>query len=469
MYKIFADNTLIYDSTLEDYKIGKGVVTLETNKSGSFIFSVYPDHFFYDKFIRLKTVITVYKADKIVFRGRILNDKSDYWNNKEITCEGELSFLQDSIIRPFTFTGTPEELFTRFIQDHNSQVDDFKKFKIGTVTVTDPNNYIARSNTAYESAFSNLNSRLIDDSLGGYFYITHGEDGRDEIPTLNYLADFSKISTQTVEFGENLKDYTKTVKANDIATAIIPLGAEVDDGDSTTENPKLTIASVNDGKDYVYSEAGVALYGWIFKSVEWNDVTDANNLKTKAEAYVENVVNQNITIELKVIDLHLIDKTIESINVCDYVRIRSVPHNFDSILLCNKQVINLLQPDNDSLVLGYTYSTFTENSGKLNASISRIYTIQSGFNSLNNKVVVLDTTVKNTVEITTKEINNVYVDMETLANAVTDNAREIETLKESATVVDIVQKDNPNAVQSGAVYNHVAEHVGNIEILLGTI
>ena len=241
MYKIYADDTLIYDSTLEDYKIGKGSITLETNKSGSFKFSIYPDHPYYDSFVRLKTVITVYKSDKIVFRGRILNDVTDYRNNKVITCEGELGFLQDSIIRPFEFTGTPEQLFRKFIEEHNSQVDDFKKFNIGTVTVVDPNNYIARNNSAYESALSNLNSRLIEDSLGGYFYITHGEDGTDQTPTINYLADFTKISSQIVEFGSNLKNYTKTVKAEDIATVIIPLGAEVDDGDENTENKKLTI------------------------------------------------------------------------------------------------------------------------------------------------------------------------------------------------------------------------------------
>ena len=36
-------------------------------------------------------------------------------------------------------------------------------------------------------------------------------------------------------------------------------------------------------------------------------------------------------------------------------------------------------------------------------------------------------------------------------------------------VTDKVEENNPNPVQSGAVYNHVAEQVGNIEILLGTI
>lgn len=39
----------------------------------------------------------------------------------------------------------------------------------------------------------------------------------------------------------------------------------------------------------------------------------------------------------------------------------------------------------------------------------------------------------------------------------------------SIVVVDTVEENNTNAVQSGAVYNHVAEQVGNIEILLSTI
>ena len=377
MYKIFADDTVIYDSTIDDYKIGKGSISLETNKSGSFIFSVYPDHFYYDKFIKLKTVITVYKSNKIVFRGRILNDVTDYFNNKVLTCEGELGFLQDSIIRPFDFTGTPEDLFKKIIQEHNDQVDDFKKFKIGNVTVTDPNNYISRSNSEYESTISNLNSRLIEDSLGGYFYITHGEDGKDSIPTINYLADFTNVSTQKIVFGENLTDYTKKVNADEIVTAIIPLGSEIDDENDETENKRLTIADVNDGKDYVYSEKGVALYGWIFKTETWDDVTDASNLKRKAEEYLDILVNQNVTIELNAIDLHLIDPNVDSFNVCDYIRVISEPHNFDSTLLCNKQTLDLLKPENDSLLLGHNYSNFTENNAKVNAYVSSIPKKQS--------------------------------------------------------------------------------------------
>ena len=84
MYKIYADDTLIYDSTLDDYRIGKGDITLEADKSGSFVFSLYPDHPYYDRFVKLKTVIIVYKDNRLVFRGRLLNVEFNYWTTKAL-------------------------------------------------------------------------------------------------------------------------------------------------------------------------------------------------------------------------------------------------------------------------------------------------------------------------------------------------------------------------------------------------
>jgi len=422
MYKIFADGTLIYDSTIEDYKIGKGSGNLETNKSGSFVFSVYPDHFYYEKFVKLKTVITVYKSGKIVFRGRILNDVSDYWNNKVITCEGELGFLQDSIIRPFDFSGTPEELFKRFVEEHNAQVDEFKRFKIGKVTVIDPNNYITRSSSDYESTIENLNKKLVEGTLGGYLYITHGENGTDEIPTLNYLADFTNISTQLIEFGSNLKNYTKTVKAEEIATVIIPLGAEV------TEGTKLTIADINGGKDYVLNEEAVARYGYIVKVITWDDVTVASNLKRKAEEYLEQSIQQSISIEVNPIDLHLNDRSIEPFKIGDYIHARSVPHNLDAIMLCNKQTFDILKPENDTLTLGYTYSTFTETSSKIPAIQSTVTRIDNKIQGLNRIVANAEQNADNALksyEGVEKELGQVTGDLEVIAGVVTENARNI--------------------------------------------
>ena len=368
MYQIYADDELIYDSGSSEYKIGKGAGSLEVNKSGSFTFSVYSDHFYYDRFVKLKTVVVVKKSGRILFRGRVFDEQVGYWKEKILTCEGEMGFFQDSIIRPYDFSGTPSFLLKKFLDEHNAQVDEFKKFKPGRVTVVDQNNYIARSNSAYETTLSNMNSRLIEDSTGGYLHITHGDDDTDPVPTLNYLADFERVSTQTIEFGKNLRDFVKKSSGQEIATAIIPLGAK------TGDDSRLTIVSVNNGVDYVYDEAAVALYGWVFKVVEWDDVTLPENLKTKSLVYLKKSIQESITLELNAVDMHLLDRSIDSFRLGDYVRVVSPPHNFYEELLCTRMTFDILKPENDTVVLGGSHSGFAAMSAKAASEVAKVKT-----------------------------------------------------------------------------------------------
>lgn len=403
MYRIYADDTLIYDSTLEDYKIGKGQITKEADKSGSFVFSVYPDHPYYGQFVQMKTVITVYKSGRIVFRGRILDDSCDYWNTKTLTCEGELGFLQDSVARPFSFQGDHADLFARFIAEHNEQVDEWKRFKVGTVTVVDENEYINRSAGGYGAMLDTMQSALTGSALGGHFYITHGDDGTDPIPTLHYVADFPKTASQGIEFGVNLKDYTKKVSSTDLATCIIPLGTS-----NGSDGERLTIEDVNDGKDYIYDAAAVAMFGWIVKVVTWDDVTLANHLLTKGNAWLAAVVNQHATIELNAIDLHLLDRSMESYNVCEYVRATSAPHGLDALMLCSKQTMDLLKPDNDTVTLGYTTGTLTGANVQLGASVStmgkKVSSIAQDAESIRMEVQDFEQNLETRFELTASEL-----------------------------------------------------------------
>lgn len=361
MYKIFCDDTLIYDSTLEDFVITKGQITKELNKSGSFVFTIYSSHPYYNLPQKMKSVITVYKGEELIFRGRVINEAIGFYKDKTLTCEGELGFLLDSIIRPYSFTGTPAELLTKLITEHNAQVDTRKQFVIGTVTVTDPNNYIARSNEDYEDTFENLQSRLLD-PLGGYIFVTTDKNGKSVI---NWYEDSPYISGQSIEFGENLLSFTKTNRAEEIATAIIPLGYEIEN-ETTGEKYRLTIAEVNNGVDYVYNQDAVDLYGWIFKTETWDDVTLASNLKTKGEAFLTEKIKQSITIELSAIDLSLMDHSIDSFRLGDYITIVSAPHGLNDKYLLEKQTIDLLKPDNDKITLGYSYTSLTDTNASAN-------------------------------------------------------------------------------------------------------
>lgn len=381
MYQIYANGALIFDSRYEEYVIGKGQVTLEVNKSGSFVFTLYQNNPYYDRIEKLSTLITVYRDGFLIFRGRVIKTVDGFYNDKTFTCEGELSFLLDSIQRAYSFTGSPEDLFDQFITEHNSQVGADKRFTAGEVTVTDPNNYINRANSAYEDTLTNLMSKLVD-SLGGYINITTGENGERVI---NWIEDYSYLSTQTIEFGENLLDFTKETNAEDIITALIPLGAKIETPDEDVEEePRVTIESVTaDGVDYIYDEDAVNQYGWIFKSVIWDDVTEPANLLTRANSYLNGAINLNITLELSAVDLSAMNKDINAFMLGDYIQVISVPHNINAKYLLTKQSIDLLNPENDKITLGYTYSTFTDTTlgnNTENATLKeRVETIENNY------------------------------------------------------------------------------------------
>ena len=97
MYKVYCDSYLLYADSHNDYKIASPKLELELNKAGKFEFSIYPTHPSYRMIEKMKSLITVYHDDSLVFRGRVLNSERGWINEQKIVCEGELAFLNDSV------------------------------------------------------------------------------------------------------------------------------------------------------------------------------------------------------------------------------------------------------------------------------------------------------------------------------------------------------------------------------------
>lgn len=350
MYQVYCDSFLLYNDQLELYKLFNPKVELALNEIGHFDFTIYNNHPNFDRLQRLKSIVTVYQDDFLLFRGRILNDEQGFHNEKQVSCEGELAFLVDSIQRPYDFNGTPAELFAQYITAHNAQVDADHQFILGNVTVTDPNSYIARSDSEYLNTLESIQKKLLD-TLGGYLWIRHEADGI----YIDYLAELDILAPQTVEFGKNLLDLKRATKGEDIATAIIPLGAKEEGGEA-----RLTIASVNDGVDYVFNQEAVDAYGWIFRTQTWDDVTEPANLLTKGNAYLQEQIQMLFSIELSAADLATVDKTVESFHLGTQVRVTTNPHSINQLFLVSKLSIDLLQPASNKLTLGDSIYTLTE-------------------------------------------------------------------------------------------------------------
>ena len=363
MYRVYCDGLLLYHSKLESLKIGNPSIELEVNKTGSFNFAVYPDHMYYGLIRKLKSIITVYQDDFLLFRGRVLDEDIGWHNERKIKCEGELAFLLDSIQRPYEHTGGVREFLQMLLDIHNSQVDVDKRFALGNVTVTDPNDYIVRSDIDHVTTWDVIQKKLLD-LLGGYIVIRH-EGG---MHYLDYLSSINVLSPQKIKFGQNLLDLKRVRKGADIATVIIPLGAKLKNEEGQDTDKRLTIEGVNGGVDYVQDDDAIAQYGRIVKTVIHEDVTDANNLLTKGKAHLAESVNLIETIELTAADLAATGQDIESFHVATMVDAESAPHGLNQRFLVSKLSLQLFNPGANKMTLGGVLDTFTAKTSKIAVS-----------------------------------------------------------------------------------------------------
>ena len=373
-YSLYVDGALLYAPGLDEYRITDPIWEPELNKAGRLSFTIYPDHPNFARVTKLLPTIVLKDGDAVKFRGRPLNDELGWENQKDVVCEGELAFFNDSVQRPFSFPldaehATPADYFAFLVNRHNAQVGEDRRFIVGNCTVTDPNGYIARSDTEYSKTWTLLKEGLLD-KLGGYLWVRHEADGN----YIDYLADFNVLGNQAVEFGVNLLAIKTSRKGEDIAPAILPLGhQDVETGE------RVTIAGLADSEtddicktgDYVYSKIAVAQYGFIIKTVSWDDVTLPANLLSRA---VQELVQKRMiasTVTLTAADLSAAGYDFNTFSVGTYVDVVDDKHPAHDLLaryLVKRLSVNWLDPTQNKLTLGATTYSMTERSAQQTAA-----------------------------------------------------------------------------------------------------
>ena len=369
MYKVYLDENIIHDSSQEVTLI-EPKVSLEENKAGTFEFGITPDNAGYEQIQKLVSVVSVYKIEngnKVeIFKGRVLEADKDFYNIKQVYCEGELAFLVDSIQRPNEFNKIGVRPFLEMLlANHNDQVDDDKKFEVGIVTVTVSNDSLDW-NTNWEPTLEIIKDKLID-RLGGRILVRNENGTR----YLDYLADYTYINEQAIEFGENLLDYSENTSAADIATCLIPLGEKLEENEVGDLEAYTTIESVNGGKDYIILEDAVKYYGLITRTETWDDINNPANLLAKGKEYLQSIQYETMTLSLSAVDLNLYSVDFERIKLGDQVRVKSKPHGMDMYFPVTQMAIYLNQPDKNTVELGKKQQTLTNRVTSGNTGIEK--------------------------------------------------------------------------------------------------
>ena len=103
MYQIKCDDYILLDYRDPDLIVTDPKVKLEVNTIGEGSFTIYKNHPFYNKLLKLKSVFEVRDEVGVIFRVRMTDDSLDFYNAKSVDLEGVMGYFNDSIVRPFKY------------------------------------------------------------------------------------------------------------------------------------------------------------------------------------------------------------------------------------------------------------------------------------------------------------------------------------------------------------------------------
>ncbi len=381
IYEVFIDNKQLYYPGDEKLVIYNSKLEQALNDAGTFEFTITKNNPLYDEIYPRVSSVRITKNDTEIFFGQVRTSEEVLEGEKDVSCVGELSFLYDSIQPQKRYQDyTPQQFFNELVTNHNNQVEDDKKFRPGKVTVTDPNDSLYRF-TNFEDTLTDIRDKLCD-SLNGYLRIRKSEGNR--YIDLLRLEDYGKYSDQPIKFGYNLLDFLKKDSGEAIYTALIPLGARLDESQIDGLDSYLTIESVNGGKNYLKNDAAIKQFGLIWAVQKWDDVTVPENLILKGKEWLRSNQYKTLTLELTAIDMSILKSDIDSFDLGDTIHVIAKDFGLDAVYPVQKKTTYLQEPEKNTIVLSNT-SLSKSYSKKVEGSLQNIEgSIQNLTNSVNS-------------------------------------------------------------------------------------
>ena len=415
IYRIYIDDTLVHRSDIpdENYQLVGITLDVEMGKSPSLKFTIPPSH---PKKSLLKNFLsrfTVKEDELVLAEGRLFDSRQDIYNQVEWQAEGSLSYLTDSYIPATKVEETIKALFTRYVNEHNSRVEDYKKFTVGQITIDNADTEKVKvNNDGYRYTADAIQNDLID-SYGGYLR-TRYENG---VRYLDYLKDYGHKTTQTIEYKKNLIDFALEVNPEDVFTYLIPTG-----------DSNLKINDVNNGKDYIEVEGAKAKWGNKYLLKSFSGISDASTLLKEAKQYIKNHYEElPESLEITAIDLKFLGVDVESIHVGDVVRVTSTPNGVDKDYTCSAISYNLSQFGKTKYTLGKPKQDFTKKYNQNSSSTSSaINDTNSSLGRTNGRLSETQSKLEKYITATDDTLALMHENVLLNANHIEANAKQIE-------------------------------------------
>lgn len=137
-------------SALETTKLINPTLTREFGKAGSLEFTIPLGNVAHSALQKLKTVVSVEQDGKEIWQGRVMSHEQDFLLRQKVYCEGELAYLNDTDVPPYTAKDVTIRQFLDFLcKNHSGLTDRYKSFFAGNVTVTEQPHYVPVAERCY--------------------------------------------------------------------------------------------------------------------------------------------------------------------------------------------------------------------------------------------------------------------------------------------------------------------------------
>lgn len=440
MYLITIENdgvyTVIHEPGDSEVKLASASINREVNSIDSLTGTIYPGNPGYSLITPFATKIECVNLStgETVFDGRIIQSSpemdSDGLVSRVITCEGYGGYLNDSLQNHVE--ETHYSTLTSFVQTllnvHNSKVEDYKKVYPGNITLQtfETSSGVTKA-IDRASTWENLQNKLLD-SFDGEMRVRRGSDGK---LYLDYEVALGEVRATRIEIARNMQEASREVDFNSAITRLYVYGAKLtetveDENGQQVEQEteeRLTIASVNGGKEYLDDAVGIETYGIIEGYVEFDDVTQVQNLLTKGQQYLGQLTALPVSHSITALDLSYLGLDYDDFKLHDSYPCYNPLIDLDETLEIVSQKIDINEPLNSSFDLGDSAFRL---SGEINkGDVSQDFEdfkdqTATQITNINNKTVANSASIKvfsDSIQQTVTEITEEVV-TETVGNVV---------------------------------------------------
>ena len=230
-------------------KLISPTLTREVGKAGSFEFTMPLGNVAHSALQKLRTTVEVEQDGVSIWQGRPMSHEQDFLLRQKVYCEGELAYLNDTDVPPYTAKDvTIRQFLDVLCKNHTSLTDSYKSFRIGNVTVKEQKRYVPVAEKCYMKLDYAAGS---PDPDGDYYqeWGLYSQNGNRLEKKFSYIySDYEDVQTppeKSWKLNEikTIKDYLIWRTGDNQFTLrrnAVSKGSRTYDAEQTVVNPSIT-------------------------------------------------------------------------------------------------------------------------------------------------------------------------------------------------------------------------------------